>query len=216
MAALAEARGHHVIVPDFRLALTEAPPIYFRIVQSVFDQLEAVSRTDDLALIVHSGAGALVPAIARRTSRIRYVTFVDSILPHPGKCWFDIAPSDLAKHLRALEKSGRLPRWHRWWPRGTIEALVGDGDPALLSAFIAELQEIPAAYLAEAAPLGDIPSALRCAYLQLGSAYNLEATEAERRGWPCKRLERHHLAMLTHAAEIEAALNSLIGACQLS
>lgn len=199
-------------VPDFRHALNEAPPLYFRIVQSVINQLG--DATSDITLIVHSGAGAVVPAIAKRTSRIHSVIFVDSILPHPGKCWFDIAPTELAEHLRALEKSGRLPRWHRWWPRGAIEGLIGD--PALFSAFVSEFQEIPIAYFTEAAPLGGIPSTLRCAYLQLSSAYNLEATEAERLGWPCERLERHHLAMLTHAAEVDGALNSLIGRAQLS
>ena len=208
LAAQGAAYGTAVAVPDFRAALAGDPPLYFRIAQSVVEQIDAADAKEDIVLVVHSGAGALVPAIARRNGRIRTALFVDAVLPHPGKRWFDIAPPDLASRLRARVRGGKLPRWHRWWPKETLEALVPDS--AMRDAIIAELHEVPAAYFEEAAPLGDVPPTVRCFYLQLSEAYTPEAETAAQRGWRVNRLSLHHLAMLTHSAQVHASMRALL------
>lgn len=208
LAAILTAGGSNVVVPDFRHALNATPPLYFQIARSIADQIRSVGGADEITLVAHSGAGALVPAITRRDDRIRSVVFVDAVMPHPGKRWLDIAPPELTDRLMALAKGGRLPRWHRWWPKGTLEAIVTD--EAALSAFVAELHEIPLAYLEEIAPLGSIPSATRCSYLQLSAPYKAECEEARRKGWRVERLDLHHLAMLTQAAAVESALQALV------
>jgi hypothetical protein len=208
LAAILTAHGSNVVVPDFRNALNGAPPLYFQIARSVVDQMRFTGGTDEIALVAHSGAGALIPAIARRDDRIRSVVFVDAVMPHPGKRWLDIAPPELAERLVALAKGGRLPRWHRWWPKGTLETIVPD--KAALAAFIAELHEIPMAYFEETAPLGGIPSIAKGSYLQLSAPYKAECDEALRRGWRAERLDLHHLAMLTHPAAVESALQALV------
>jgi hypothetical protein len=53
---------------------------------------------------------------------------------------------------------------------------------------------------------------MRCAYLQLSAACSAQADEAERRGWPVRRLDLNHLAVLTHAAVVEAKLVELLTA----
>ena len=208
LTASLASHGSKVVVPDFRDALNAAPPLYFQIARSIVDQMRSAGGTNEIALVAHSGAGALVPAIARRDDRIRSIVFVDAVMPHPGKRWLDIAPPELADRLMALAKGGRLPRWHRWWPKGALEAMVTD--KAALSAFIAELHEIPTAYFEEIAPLGGVPSVAKCSYLQLSAPYKAECDEALRRGWRVERLDLHHLAMLTHAGAIESALQSLV------
>ena len=208
LAPLCEARGHQVIVPDLRQALHEAPPLYFRLGRSIMERIATIPGGDEIALVVHSGAGALVPMLTRSNKRVRRAVFVDAILPHPGKRWFDTAPTALAQQLRSLAKGGRLQRWHRWWPRGSLEAMVPDADSR--ARFVAELHEAPLAYLEEVAPLGDVPESVACAYLQLSAAYERDANEAQRRGWPVRRLDLNHLAMLSHAAEVEGALTKLL------
>lgn len=208
LAPILTAGGSNAVVPDFRNALNGAPPLYFQIARSIVDQMRSASGTDEITLVAHSGAGALVPAIARRDERIRSVVLVDAVMPHPGKRWLDVAPPELADRLAALAKGGRLPRWHRWWPKGTLEAIVPD--KATLSAFIAELHEIPMAYFEEVAPLGGIPSTTKCSYLQLSAPYKTECDEAWRKGWRVEHLDLHHLAMLTHAAAVERALQALV------
>lgn len=210
LAPLLAAHGHRVIVPDLRGALRADPPLHFRIGRSVAEAIEGAAGSDEITLVVHSGAGALVPMLARGNKHVRRAIFIDALLPHPGKRWFETAPRELVAHLRSLAKAGHLPRWHRWWPRGAMEALVPD--QAQRAQFVAELHEVPVAYLEEVAPLGDIPDGTACAYLQLSSACKAEADEAERRGWPVRRLDLNHLAPLTHAAEVEVALTALLAA----
>lgn len=158
-----------------------------------------------VTIVVHSGAGALVPALEAACDSIAGVIFADAILPHPGRSWFDTAPPPLADSLRSGVDFGMLPPWDRWWPPGALERLVPDDRQR--SALIAELEPLPLDYFAEPAP----PSDLRApaAYLQLSGAYDDEARAATRRGWPVVRLPLHHLAMLTHPEAVVGALASL-------
>jgi hypothetical protein len=157
-------------------------------------------------LVAHSGAGALVPALAARMGPDAVgAIFVDAILPHPGKSWFETAPASLREGLRAGALAGLMPAWHEWWPPGALEQLVPDA--ALREALILELEPIPAAYFEEPAP--DIPLRTPAAYLRLSGAYGTEADAAEHQGWPVKRLPFHHLAILTQPEAVAAALGAL-------
>ena len=77
VAPLLEARGHDVCVPDYRSALAGPPPYYGGIAQKIARQADGAS-----VLIVHSGAGALVPSVvAAAHDRMGAAIFVD-VLPH--------------------------------------------------------------------------------------------------------------------------------------
>ena len=71
-------------------------------------------------VVVHSGAGALVPALEAASGAIEGVIFADAILPHPGRSWFDTAPPQLADSLRSGAEFGMLPAWDAWWPPGAL------------------------------------------------------------------------------------------------
>jgi hypothetical protein len=157
-------------------------------------------------LVAHSGAGALVPAVAAAMETpIRGVIFADAILPHPGRSWMAAAPPQLALQLRNGADFGLLPSWDQWWPPGALERLVPDA--AVRGAMLAELEQLPLDYLEEPAPA--TPLVAPAGYLQLSGAYDDEARIAARQGWPLVRLPLHHLAMLTHAEAVAGALMSL-------
>ena len=161
---------------------------------------------DPAVLVAHSGAGALVPALAARMpAPVTGAVFADAILPHPGQSWFDTAPASLRDQLRAAAQSGRLPAWNDWWPPGALARLVPD--PTALANLTAELEPIPAAYFEDRAPATSL--AAPGAYLQFSGSYDREARTAEGYGWPVARLPLHHLAMLTHPQPVAAALDSL-------
>jgi hypothetical protein len=120
--------------------------------------------------------------------------FVDAILPHPGRSWFDTAPPALAKRLRGLATNGRLPPWNRWFSIGAPENAITD--PALKAAFVAELPSAPLSYLQAPAP--DWPHVPQpAAYVQLSGGYVREALAARNGDWALVRADLHHLAMLT-------------------
>lgn len=167
---------------------------------------DLAGRGEPLALVAHSGAGALLPSLAARLGNdVAAVVFADAILPHPGRNWFSTAPPDMAAQLRAGAVMGELPSWDRWWPPGALERLVPD--TATREALVGELEPLPLAYFEEVTPPDEL-SAPR-AYLQLSGAYDAESQVAARCGWPLVRLPLHHLAMLTHPEAVAGALESL-------
>jgi hypothetical protein len=185
--------------------LSEAPPYYYARIAGEM----AWQTNEPTVLIVHSGAGALVPTIANAANGwIRGVVFIDALLPHPGKCWFDTAPKEVAARLRKLEAGGYLPSWNRWWPEAMLKTMLPDA--AMRAAFIADLPALPLRYVEERAPDISPPEKFPCAYLQLSSGYDAEAGKARSIGWPTRRLALHHLATLTHPNEIADELEALI------
>lgn len=157
-------------------------------------------------LVAHSGAGALIPALAARMAApVVGVIFADAILPHPARSWFDTAPEALRQQLRAGATEGRLPAWNDWWPPGALARLVPDA--ARLAAIVAELEPLPVAYFEEIAPRVGLAAA--AAYLQLSGAYEDESRIADGYGWPVARLPLHHLAMLTDPQAVAGAIGSL-------
>jgi hypothetical protein len=199
------ARGHHVAVPDLTAVLAGDPPYYSRFA----DCAASAADSKDSYLVAHSGAGALVPAIAARTA-LAGAIFVDALLPHPGRSWFETAPPPLASRLRALARDGRLPPWNRWWPETTMAMVLPDA--ALRTRIFAPLPELPLAYLEERAP--DVALTAPAAYLQLSHGYTAEAGQAEAAGWPVARMSSQqtplqHLAMLTHPRRVAMKIEQM-------
>ncbi|WP_374570157.1 hypothetical protein [Phenylobacterium sp.] len=200
-AALAEL-GHEAVVARL--------PSLLEIEDDYYPALgEAAARAAGAAgdvLVAHSGAGAAVPAaLAAAQGRFAQVVFVDAILPHPGKSWFDTAPAALRDQLRAGAQQGLLPSWDGWWPPGALARLVPD--EAAREAVLSELEPLPITYFEEAAPALELSGP--AAYLRLSGAYDAEARIAGRLGWPVIQLPLHHLAIVTHAAAVAGALAAL-------
>lgn len=205
---LLQARGFTVVVPSLAGVLDDGPPYYQKLASRVAEVVRAERPAEPLVLVSHSGAGALVPAVAAACDGVvEAAVFVDAILPHPGASWLDTAPPALREHLRALASDSWLPPWHQWFPPGTLDALLPDLD--LRSRFITELPRLPVAYFEERAPVVPyLPP--RYGYLQLSGAYQDVADEIERRGWPTLREAADHLAMLTRPELILDRLARLV------
>jgi hypothetical protein len=156
--------------------------------------------------VVHSGAGALAPAVAAHLrAPLAGVIFLDSILPHPGRSWFDNAPPETREALRAGAQMGQLPPWDDWWPPGALEKLVPDD--AARQALVDELEPLPLAYFEEAAPPTELSAP--AAYLQLSNSYSDEMRVAGRLGWPTISLPLNHLGPLSHPKAVAATVRSL-------
>ncbi len=195
------SRGRNVSAPAWPRLGTIETDFYRALAVSMAEQLAG----EPSILVLHSGAGALAPALETAGVDIQGVILADAIQPHPGRSWFDTAPPEMAAGLRAGADFGMLPEWHRWWPPGALERLVPD--PAQRDALVAELEPLPLQYFEDLAPLGAITRP--AAYLRLSSAYDEDARRAGRMGWPVVALQLNHLAMLTHAPAVATAIESL-------
>jgi Alpha/beta hydrolase family len=232
--------GRVVIVPSLTGATDGAPPYYRRLAGRVADEVAGACASSRVMLVGHSGAGALLPAIAEAIEGRREdvasrgedvaghgevcgaghgediaghgevcgAVFVDAILPHPGQTWFDTAPASLGEHLVSLARDGRLPPWDEWFPAEEMSALMPEA--GLRQRFAADLPELPLAYFHETAPQVSGWPLAHCAYLRLSEAYDEFADEADRLGWPVRREDADHLAMLTQPDRIAAVLDRLV------
>jgi len=179
-------------------------PYYPALAAAVADSVEPGD-----VLVVHSGAGGLAASVATLAEdRLAGAVFVDAILAHPGRSWFETASSQLGEALRAAAVDGMLPPWDQWFPPGAIAALTPEGPTR--DAFLGELQAAPLAYFEEPAPALDMPDGVGWSYLRLSKAYEAEAARARAMGRPTLRLELSHLAMTTHPDEVASALVQLV------
>jgi hypothetical protein len=202
VARVFRAAGRRAIAPSLRFEAGHDRSHFNRLAQIVADAAQPFEGT---VLIFHSGAGSLAPMIATACNA-RAVCFVDAILPHPGRSWLSTLPGAMREHLTGLAPDGWLPTWERWFPMNVVHGLLPDD--IARARFLAELPRVPLAYARELAPSTDaLPE--RCAYFRLSSTYESEACQAERRGWPTRREERNHLAMLTDPAAIARSLQGL-------
>lgn len=222
--------GRVVIVPSLAGVTDDGPSYYRRLAGRVADEVARAGADGRVTLAGHSGAGALLPAIAEAIARrgedgagrgegasggtvgagrgeVCGAVFVDAILPHPGQTWFDTAPAALGEHLVGLARDGRLPRWNEWFPAEAVSALLPEA--GLRERFAADLPELPLAYFYETAPQVACWPPAHCAYLRLSEPYDEFADEADRLGWPVRRENSDHLAMLTQPDRVAATLDRM-------
>ncbi|MFF5986931.1 alpha/beta fold hydrolase [Prauserella flavalba] len=198
-------KGFDVVVPSLATVVDGEPPFYPRLAEAVAEQ----TGDRPVVLVGHSGAGALLPAIADALpGEVRAAVFVDAVLPHPGRDWFAAAPPELGTRLESLAVAGRLPPWHEWFPPGALTALFPDAET--YRRFVAELPTVPLAYFAERAPEAERWPPPACGYVRLSEPYDAVADECERLGWPVHRVAADHLAMLTRPGLVAGLVARLV------
>lgn len=206
LAELLRAQGYQVIVPGLvAAAAAEDHQQSFIAAAIAAIGAEGTGRT---ALVGHSGAGPLLPAIAEATGAVG-VIYVDARLPHPGKSWLDVAPVPLIAHLKSLaDKDGVLPRWSDWFEPDVLDAAIPHTQLRLR--FIDELPRLSYSYFERPTPtvVWDGPTA----YLQLSPGCAAAADRAIAAGWPVQRLIDEHLAILTGPHRVHPPLTTLLDA----
>ena len=206
VAAELAARGIEATRPVIPPMAALAEPYYASAAQAVAAQV--LSQGGPFVLAVHSAAGGLAPAVVAATrGQVRGVLYVDAIPPHPGRCWFETAGEALVAGLKAKADDGMVPAWDQWFPPGALESLLPEGP--LRERFVGELAATPLAWFEEPAPPTDLPSDVGWGFLRLSKAYEREAGEARRLGWPTLRRDLHHRSMATHPAEVTNAMLAL-------
>jgi hypothetical protein len=198
------SRGRRVIVPSLLDAITSPPPRFPVLAAAVATHLD-----DATILVVHSGAGPLVPAVVERApDAVAAVVFVDATLPFPGRTWFDVLPAETSAGLRGLAgPDGLLPPWPRWFPDDPVRDLVPD--TRMRAALLADVPRVPLDHFEEVAPAPPGWEQRPCGYVQLSSAYAGAAADAKGRGWPVMRQEGHHLSGVTEPAAVADAIDAM-------
>ena len=197
VADVLEAAGHAVVLPDLRFAVSPPAGWWDRAAQA------CVAAAGSVDLVVgFSGAGVLLPTVASRLPSVGSVVFLDAVLPAVSG---ETHPSDGIRSFVATLpiEDGLLPPWSRWWGDAIVELVPDAGRRELLQA---DEPRLPPDFWAEPVPVPAGWPVQRAGYVRLSAAYDEQAAEAARRGWPVRRLEGTHLDPFVRPAEVVAAV----------
>jgi hypothetical protein len=207
LSARVEATVLAPAVPD-----DETPPQNQRFVSTVARDLHGAAPAEPIALVAHSGAGALLPMIgaAARAGRRRigaYV-FLDAMLPLPGAATrLDTMAAEDAEWtagLRAeLESGDRFPAW-------TDESLSKRLPLQLRRLVLTAMRPKGLDFFLEQLPQPDDWPDAPCGYLRTSDAYDVNARRARARGWPVQEVDYGHFPALTHPTETADLIAELL------
>jgi hypothetical protein len=205
LATLAAAGGIECVVPDLTTITKAEGFTWDRFVDSVASAVTGVGAS--LAIVGHSGAGALLPPIADRLGGVSVrMVFVDAVVPPLSGD--HITPPGLLELLDERTDDGRLLNWFDWWPEETIATLVPDD--RLLARMRSEAPRLPRAVYDQPIAMPTWWSSGRAGYVGLSEAYADEVEEAKSRGWPVVETASNHLGMATEPRVVLEAINTVI------
>jgi pimeloyl-ACP methyl ester carboxylesterase len=201
--------GCDVLVPTLSDSGQMPPPYWQQHAASVQRALAPIPHERPLALVGHSGAGPLLPALARAAGHpVTTYLFVDAGLPHPGHSHLDEMEASIpafAHELRMQLAAGE--RYPNWSDEDLREDLP-DGDAR--QRMLAELQPRPLSFFEEVMP--DVPEwpDAPSGYLLLSQGYRPVLEQAQAAGWPSRTFHAGHFHMLVDPAAVAAALIELL------
>lgn len=200
----ARGRGFDVLRPDLTGVGDAAPPQWHHFVD-IAEQ--AVTRHADVVVVGHSGAGAMLPAIADRIGdRLRAVIFVDAVVPPSEGA--HTTSQQLLDFVDSKAVDGLLPRWLAWWPSDVVDDLIPN--PKDQDELRTDMPRLPRAFFDDAIPVPTGWSAGPCAYLKLSAAYDQEYARAGDAGWARSAIAGTHLSIFTDPATVLDAIEDLV------
>ncbi len=217
-AAVAEvlrAGGRDVLVPALADSGATPPEYWQQHAESCARALDAVPPERPLVLAGHSGAGPLLPLLARAAARpVAAYVFVDAALPHPGESQMDEMESavpEFAQALRAqLAAGARYPDWSDADLREEIP------DAAARARVLAEMRPRGLDYFAEVQPAVPGRRDPRSGYLLFTEGYRPALEQARRAGWPHRTMLGGHFHMLVDPAGVAGALVGLVAEIEVA
>ena len=190
VAAALSRRGVAALVPE--MANDTGTPYWERHARSVGEQMRGIAAEQDVVLVGHSGAGALLPAIRQLSERaVAAYVFVDAGLPSDGMPRLPPGPS--RERMQTIyERGERFPSW----TDDDLKDAVPDGD--LRRQLVADIRPQPWAFWTEPVPVFPGWPDAPCAYMRFGKnpSYDEPAGKAQRLGWPFSELQGDHFQML--------------------
>ncbi len=211
VADLLREMGHNAVVPSLLSVGDGRPPFWPQVTALVRAGMAGTDSSAPVVLVAHSNAGLFLPVIAAELGRqVACLVFADASVP-PSSGSAPLAGDDFLPFLRGLvEDDGRLPQWTSWWSEDDVAPMLPDS--RLRQLVTEEQPRLPLDYYLEAVPVPAGWDDHRCGYLQFSQAYEGEAAEAQRRGWPVRTARGEHLHQVVDPAGVTEALLGLAAA----
>jgi hypothetical protein len=197
------------VVPTLVDDVSRRAPFWKQHVEAVTRELDTIPQDTALALVGHSGAGALLPAIGHATNQqIAAYIFVDAGNPIDGMSRLELLAGEDPDFAQSLEQllatGGTFPDWSE----EDLASVVPD--PLLRRELVGELRPRALDFFSEPIPVFDGWPDAPCGYLQFGSAYDAPASRAREAGWRYMEVTAGHFHMLVDPQTVARALLNLI------
>ena len=164
----------------------------------------ALDTDEDVVVVGHSAAGAILPVVAGRRPKARLI-FVDATLPPCDGT--GTAGGQFLEALGGIATDGLLPAWSQWWGEGVLRFLVQD--EARRREIEQELPRLPLLFFETPIPLPPDWCAGRGGFLLLSEFYRADATAAAALGWPVVERPGGHLDIVNDEEDIAEILEEL-------
>jgi pimeloyl-ACP methyl ester carboxylesterase len=198
-------RGHTAVVPDLR-DRPGAGPYWRQHVGAAAAALAGAALTEPVALVAHSGAGALLPSLGQALGQaVAGYLFVDAGWPAGGQSRLQSfgGPDGGAAFGAFLAGGGRFPEWQA----DDLAEIVPEA--AVRTQLVAELRPRGLDYWNEPLPVvpgwPDAPGG----YVLYTETYQPEAAQAAAQGWPVIERAAGHFEMLVHPERVADELLAL-------
>ena len=205
VAAELNRRGVRAAVCPPTLDEDDPKPLWSQQASAVASAVASLPGADPIVLVGHSGATAILPAAGRiLAGRVSGYVLVDGPVPEDGCSQLEMMRAAMPGLAVAVERTlaagDRFPD-----ARASQQSSAQAGTSVTASPrgrrFFEEAIHVP----------GDWPDA-PCCYISLGPELGPSGAEAERRGWPVRRLGGHHFLMLSAPVAFADALVGVTGA----
>lgn len=204
-----QADGRDVLVPTLTDTGATPSPYWQQHALSMRQALASVPQERSLVLVGHSGAGALLPALAQASQHlVKAYLFVDAGLPHPNQSRLNEMEASVPEFAQELHKYlAAGERFPNWSDEDLSEELP---DGHIRRQMLAELQPRSLDFFEEVMP--DLPGwpAAKSGYLLFTEGYSRFLKQAQSAGWPTRTIQAGHFHMLVDPGAVAAALVELL------
>jgi hypothetical protein len=162
---------------------------------SVARELSQIPKSQSIALVAHSGAGPLLPAIRKKlTQSISAYVFVDAGIPRDGLSRLDLMKLEDQEWAegfhQALLEGAQFPTW----TESVLQEIIPEEEAR--RKLVSEIRPRSLSFFTEPIPVYEGWPDAPCVYIKFSDAYNWDAVQAKQNGWDVYELNAAHFHML--------------------
>lgn len=177
--------------------------------EAVAKKILRYERSKNPVLIGYSASGALLPLVASRlNSRVKGYLFIDADIPADGLTRLELlkihSPEAYIALDRLLQVGGEYPNW----TLDDLQEIMPNLE--VRRWLLGRLRPYGLGFFSEPIPVFEGWPDASCGYLQLSAGYSESAREAERRGWPLRRMDGMHFRPITNPDEVSHEMVDLL------
>lgn len=204
-----EQRGLEVVVPSLRDQPHTDRPFWQQHIESLAQSLASVSQGRPLALVAHSGAGPLLPAIGQTVGHlIAAYVFVDAGIPRHDHSRIDLMRLQdqpwTQQFYQVLQQGEQFPTWQEEDLREVIP------DDELRQQMVTEINPRSLPFFTEPIPVFAHWPDAPCAYIKFSAPYEWDFRQAKEAGWLVREVKAGHFHMLVDPAFVADMLVEVV------